>query len=122
MQKISEKIGIKMDKEYKEKLQRFRKLLNENPDDEELCDLEEYLLENNSFENVLDRASAERLIEHQQRISLEEYGGYPLWKEVSFKVNGEEYTVIAYGASNENEGKDALFGMVFVKEDEQSEL
>jgi hypothetical protein len=32
----------------------------------------------------------------------------------------EKSTLIAYGASDENGGEDALFGMIFVKEDEES--
>ncbi|MDP3012932.1 MAG: hypothetical protein Q8M92_01730, partial [Candidatus Subteraquimicrobiales bacterium] len=113
-------------KEYNKALQRFRELqktkdLDELYDefDEELLDLQDYILENNSFENPMDRVTAEKIIEHRQRSSLDSHGGYPLWDEVSFKVGKEEYTVIAYGASDENEGEDAIFGMIFVKEDEE---
>ncbi|WXG46487.1 MAG: hypothetical protein WED05_07500 [Candidatus Atabeyarchaeum deiterrae] len=119
-----------MDKEYAEKLQRFRRIVTEIPKEDRLWEgpydniafwfEAQYLLENNSFENTMDRVSAEKLIEHEQRGSLDINGGYPLWDEVSFRVNGEEYTVIAYGVSNENEGKDALFDMVFIREDEES--
>lgn len=128
-----------MDEEYRKKLQRFREILEEkflksgklkdlthqdmelDEDlEEDLIDLKAYLKENNSFENSIDRISAEKIIHDSQKASLDIDGGYPLWDEVSFVINGEEYTVIAYGASNENEGEDALFGIIFVKEDEES--
>lgn len=80
--------------EYSQALQRFRELLNKNRDkfQDEISELETYLLENNSFENPLDRVVAEKIIEGQQQLSLDIYRGYPLWQEVSFEVAGEEYT------------------------------
>lgn len=68
----------------------------------------------------MDRLSAEKITDCQQRRSLGFFGGYPLWDEVSFVSNGEEYAVIACGASGEKDGEGALFGMIFVKEDEES--
>lgn len=111
-----------MDEEYREKLQRYREIIDKDlkEADEELEDLEENLLENNSFENPLDRKTAEEIIEKSRQIYLEAEGGWPLWDERSFKVNEQEYTVIAWGASGYGEGKDALQGIVFVKEDEES--
>lgn len=107
-----------MDKEYQRALREFREISDEQSDEE--LDLKEYLLNENSFENPMDRMTAERIIEGRQGVSLDSLGGYPLWDEVSFIVKGVEYSVIAYGASGENEGEDALFGMIFIKENEQS--
>ena len=108
-----------MKKEYKEKIQEFKKLLKSNKTEEiedELWDLVEYLTRQNSFENPLDTTTAEIIVERQQRRSLDIHGGYPLRSEASFEVNGEGYTVISYGAGDE----DAIFGMIFVKENDES--
>jgi len=111
-----------MKREYEEKIQEFKKLLkseNMNQIEDELWDLEIYLIEENSFENPLDRSTAETITERQQRVSLDIFGGYPLWSEVSFEVEGDKYTVIAYGASGENGGEDAIFDILFIKEDNE---
>jgi len=109
--------------EYTGKLLRFKRICRKldegrgtEGDEEEMYGLMAYLAENNSFDNPMDRESAERIIKEQQKISLEINGGYPLRREASFKIAGEKYTVIAYGTSGENEGEDALFGIIFVKE------
>lgn len=89
-------------------------------EDEDYIDVEmDDLYKNNSFENPTDRSTAERVIEYIQKGSLEIYGGYPLWKEVSFTVNDVTYSVIAFGVSESEEGKNAIMGMFFVKEDEE---
>lgn len=115
---MSHKEQGNLDKEYQRALEEFKKMTDEELLDE--WDSKEYLLNENSFENPMDRMTAERIIEGRQGVSLDSLGGYPLWDEVSFIVKGVEYSVIAYGASGENEGEDALFGMIFIKENEQS--
>lgn len=77
----------------------------------------EYLVRANNFENPMPRYLAELITEDRQKTSLDSNGGYPLWMETSFKIGPATYTVIAYGASDENEGEDALFGMIYVEED-----
>lgn len=113
----------KKSKKYEKAIQRYKTLSNkvESGEDaveivDEMEELEDYLLSKNSFENLLDRETAEKIIEKSQGLYLDIYGGYPLHDEVQFEVGGEKYAVIAYGVSDKEGGKEALSGMIFVKE------
>ena len=116
-----------MDKEFKEKLEEYKKLqeeINKGKDtdgclDDAASEIGFDLLYNTSIENFLDRETAESLIEEAQQLSLDMEGGWPLWDEVSFNIGDDDFSVIAWGASGEGEGKSALMGMVFVKEDKK---
>ena len=77
----------------------------------------EYLVKANNFENPMPRYLAELITEHRSKVSLDSYGGYPLWAETSFTIGPNTYSVVAYGASDENEGEDAIFGMIYIEED-----
>lgn len=90
----------------------------ENELDESEIEETEQLVDKNSFETPLDRKTAEAWVKHAIRLSLDVYGGYPIYDELSFSVNGQKYTIIAYGASEENEGSGALMGMLFIKEND----
>lgn len=110
-----------MSKKYEKAILRWKTLseiaVPTGEEDDEIDGLETYLEEKNSFKNPLDRKIAQKIIERSQGLFLDTYGGYPLYGEVSFEVGGEKYAVIAYGVSNIEGGKDALCGMIFVKED-----
>lgn len=122
------------DNTYSKKQKRYRRLYKQlNPDwntkdfepahadtTEEMDNLQTYLIEENSFENPLDRDIANWIIE-LGTAPTEDEGGYKLWEEVSFSVNGQDYAVAAYGNSEENEGEDAIAGMLFIKDDETIE-
>jgi hypothetical protein len=79
-----------MDDEYRNKLREFKDIQDSDLNEpcEEIDDLIHYLLRKNSFENPMDRLSAEKIIDCQQRRSLGVFGGYPLLDEVSFVLNG----------------------------------
>lgn len=106
--------------EYEEKQDRLKELIEgkEVADEgSEVLELELELVENNSFENPMSRGVVDRVIEDLQHASLRIHGGYPLREDFPLKVNNGKCWVIAYGASNENEGEGALMGMLFVKEE-----
>lgn len=111
-----------MDNEEYETLENEYKALSEKhprneDDDDRLSEIAQELINHNSFTNTLDREIAEEIIDCEQKLSLGLHGGYPLYDEAYFWADGYPYAVIVYGASNENEGEDALFGMVFVRGD-----
>lgn len=113
----------KKSKKYEKAIQRYRALSDKVESgedaveiDDEMEELKDYLLSRNSFENPLDRETAEKFIEENQGLNLDVYGGYSLRDEVRFEVGGERYAVIAYGVSEKEGGKEALSGMIFVKE------
>ena len=109
-----------MKKEYEEMLQRYKELVKTGESIDEVNDLEYELLADNSFENFLNREIAEKIIENQQQSWLDTEGGWPLWDERSFEIDGQKYSTIAWGTSGHNEGKDAIQGIVFVREDDES--
>lgn len=77
-----------MDKEYIEMLQRYEELEGSGHLDSNDIDIMYGLLNQNSFENCLDRKNAEKLIKYLQDIDLDQFGGWALWDEVSFKIDG----------------------------------
>jgi hypothetical protein len=103
---------------------RYQELMNQtelsDDEEDEMLDLATCLLEENGLENPMNRAIAEDIIEREQGIDAECFGGYRLWRERSFEINGEEYTIIAYGSSNDDSRDHGISGMIFVKEDEES--
>ena len=109
-----------MGQEFAEKLEKLRQLMamkeRDDEDDDELCELSDYVLEHSNVSNALERETAESMIRYRQEGALVGSGGYPIRCEKSFEVDRARYTVIAFGCSAENDGKDALDGMVFVRE------
>ena len=109
-----------MDEKYREMFEKYKEFIKTGKSSDEIDYMEDELLVNNNFENFLNREIAEKIIENQQQSWLDTEGGWPLWDERSFEVSGQEYSVIAWGTSSHNEGKDAFQGMVFVREDDES--
>lgn len=111
-----------MDEKYNEMLKSYKELKKvvddqgASEDSDAWSDVKNYLIENNSFENTLDEETAWDIIKEHQQIYLDAEGGWPLEEERNFEVNGQKYYVIAWGASGSGEGKDALKGIIFVKD------
>lgn len=82
-----------------------------------LWELSNYVVENSTLKNALERDTAEAIIEQRQEVDLEGYGGYPIRLEKTFEVDGRRFSAIAFGCSELNSGKDAIDGIVFVWED-----
>jgi hypothetical protein len=82
-----------------------------------LWELSNFVVENSSLKNALERDIVEALIEQRQEVDLDAHGGYPIRLERTFEAHGRTFSVIAFGCSEMNEGKDAIDGIVFVWED-----
>lgn len=70
----------------------------------------------NSFDNPMDKQTAEKLIDLLQRMKLRKNGGWPLKREKKFNVNGQKYSVIAFGVNNEYTATDSIEDIFFIKE------
>lgn len=105
-------------------LERFKELRKDEEqngfESDELITLRHYLLEHSNFRHPLDRSTAEYIISKCQEVKLDSFGGWPQWVEKSFTVNGEEYTVIAWGVTGQCQSEDKYAfqpeTIVFVKE------
>ncbi|MDG7022942.1 MAG: hypothetical protein JRN45_00315 [Nitrososphaerota archaeon] len=109
-----------MDGNYAEKLQEFRRLMakdDQRSDAEEdaLSELSDLVVADSTPGNAMDLKTAEAIIGYRQKAALDIWGGYLLRHEKSFEVGGSMYTAVAFGCSGENEGKDALDGIIFMR-------
>lgn len=107
--------------EYAGWLDQLRRLMAKKDKNQEdwttIRDLSDYVVENSTPKNPLDREIAEVIIEQRQEVDLDSYGGYPARFEKTFEADGRRYSAIAFGCSEANEGKDAIDGIVFVWEE-----
>ena len=84
-------------------------------EEDALSELSDLVVANSTPRNAMDLKTAEAIIDYRQKAALDGWGGYPLRHEKFFEIDGSIYAAIAFGCSEENEGKDALDSIIFMR-------